>query len=202
MIPTTGDRRRSASPAASLRCTTATAPSTAIATEAFSPSAQYYRGRHNVSLGGDFRREEFNYLSQQNPRGSFSFTGAASGVSDFQDLVQGTPDTSSIAYGNADKYLRQSVYDLYVTDDWRLKPELTVQRRRALGVRRAHDGVEEPARQSRCRARFHRRGSCAGERPHRPRSLGSTIQRRYCVRTVAPWSRALASHGGQSPAHR
>ena len=95
-------------------------------TEGFSPSAQYYRGRHNVSLGGDFRREEFNYLSQQNPRGSFSFTGAASGVSDFQDLVQGTPDTSSIAYGNADKYLRQSVYDLYVTDDWRLKPELTV----------------------------------------------------------------------------
>ena len=32
---------------------------------------------HNVNFGGDYRRQQFNYLSQQNPRGSFSFTGAA-----------------------------------------------------------------------------------------------------------------------------
>jgi hypothetical protein len=90
---------------------------------------------HYVTAGGDFRRQEFNYLSQQNPRGSFAFTGAATqgtvngvatGGSDFADFLIGIPDTSAIAYGNADKYFRESVYDAYATDDWRLKPELTL----------------------------------------------------------------------------
>ena len=95
-------------------------------TDAVSGSAQYYRGRHNITVGGDFRRQEFNYFSQQNPRGNFTFTGAATGVSDFADFLSGIPDTSLIAYGNADKYFRQSVYDVYANDDWRLRPELTI----------------------------------------------------------------------------
>jgi hypothetical protein len=99
-------------------------------TEAVSPNVEYYRGRHNITVGGDFRRQEFNYLSQQNPRGTFTFTGAATG-SDFSDFASGIADASAINYGNADKYLRQSVYDAYVTDDWRLKPELTLN----IGVR-------------------------------------------------------------------
>ena len=36
------------------------------------------------------------------------------------------PDTSSIAFGNADKYLRQTVYDVYATDDWRILTNLTI----------------------------------------------------------------------------
>jgi len=95
-------------------------------TDGVSESAEYYRGRHNITVGGDFRRQEFNYLSQQNPRGNFAFTGAATGISDFADFLEGIPDTSQIAYGNADKYFRQSVYDLYATDDWRVRPELTI----------------------------------------------------------------------------
>jgi hypothetical protein len=94
-------------------------------TDGIAPSVEFYRGRHNITLGGDFRRQEFNYLAQEDPRGTFTFTGAATG-SDFTDFISGTPDTSSIAYGNADKYLRQSVYDAYVTDDWRVRPEFTV----------------------------------------------------------------------------
>ncbi len=99
-------------------------------TEAVSPSVQYYRGRHNITVGADFRRQEFNYLTQQNPRGTFTFTGAATG-SDFNDFASGVADTTAINYGNADKYLRQSVYDIYGTDDWRLRPELTLN----IGVR-------------------------------------------------------------------
>jgi trimeric autotransporter adhesin len=95
-------------------------------TNSVSSSLQWTRGHHNVTLGGDFRRQEFNYLSQQDPRGSFTFTGIATGQSDFADFLKGIPDTSSIAFGNADKYLRQSVYDAYLTDDWRLRPDLTI----------------------------------------------------------------------------
>jgi hypothetical protein len=94
-------------------------------TEGLSESVEWNRGKHEVTFGGDFRRQEFNVLQQQNPRGSFTFTGAVTG-SDVADFLIGVPDASSVAYGNADKYLRQSVYDLFVTDDWRLRPELTL----------------------------------------------------------------------------
>ena len=88
--------------------------------------------RHNVAFGGDFRRQEFNYLTQSNPDGSLGFTGAATrsiagvGGSDLADFLLGIPDTSSIAYGNPDKYLRQSAYDLYVRDDFRVNPEFSM----------------------------------------------------------------------------
>src|SRR6266702_1170715 len=86
-------------------------------TNGLTVSVTWNRFRHNIQVGGDFRRQEFNYLSQTNPRGTFSFTGAATrpagattGGSDFAGLLLAIPDTSQIAYGNADKYLRQSVY--------------------------------------------------------------------------------------------
>jgi len=93
------------------------------------------RGRHTITLGGEFRRQEFNQLSQQDPRGVFSFTGAATSAtgtassssgSDLADFLLGVPDTSALAFGNADKYFRQSVYNAYATDDWRVRPELTI----------------------------------------------------------------------------
>jgi hypothetical protein len=104
-------------------------------TDAFSFSASLYRGRHNISAGGDLRKQQYNDLYQQNPRGIFNFTGAATqGTStastptgsDLADFLIGVPDTSSIAYGNADKYFRQAVYDLYAQDDLRLLSNLTV----------------------------------------------------------------------------
>ncbi len=94
-------------------------------TEAVSLSVSNYRSRHNITAGLDFRRQEFNYFAQQDPRGTYTFTGAVSG-NDFADFLLGTPDTASIAFGNPDKYLRQSVYDAYLTDDWRVRPELTI----------------------------------------------------------------------------
>ena len=83
------------------------------------------RARHNISFGGDLRRQQVNLLSQQDPRGHFSFTGAAAGF-DFAGLLLGVPDTSSLAFGNADKYFRASTYDAYINDDWRVNPGFTV----------------------------------------------------------------------------
>ncbi len=94
-------------------------------TSALSYSMLWSRGRHNFTYGADFRRQQFNLLSQQDARGTFTFTGAAAG-SDFADFLLGIPDASSIAFGNADKYFRASSYDAYITDDWRISPELTL----------------------------------------------------------------------------
>jgi hypothetical protein len=90
-------------------------------------------GRHNVQFGANYQRIQFNSLNQSNPRGSLSFTGAATGPagSDFADFLLGVPDTSMLAYGNADKYFRSYSSFLYLNDDWRVSPGLTLN----LGIR-------------------------------------------------------------------
>jgi hypothetical protein len=99
-------------------------------------SMSWNRTRHTISFGADFARREFNVLSQTSPRGTFGFTGAATASTPgsvsttsgnaYADFLIGVPDTSGIAYGNADKYLRQSVYDAFIDDDWRARPDLTI----------------------------------------------------------------------------
>jgi hypothetical protein len=91
---------------------------------------QSFRGRHTITAGGEYRRISLDVVSQQDPRGTFSFTGARTG-SDFADFLLGLPQTASIAYGNADKYFRSNTYAAYVTDDWRLSPSFTMN----IGVR-------------------------------------------------------------------
>ena len=46
-------------------------------TDSFSGSVGIYRGRHNFTFGGDLRKQQYNDYYQQNPRGIFTFTGAA-----------------------------------------------------------------------------------------------------------------------------
>ena len=93
-------------------------------------SSTWIRGRHGFTYGADYRRQQFNLFSQRDPRGSFTFTGAATG-NDFADFLLGIPTASSIAYGNADKYFRQSFANGFITDDWKVRPSITL----TLGVR-------------------------------------------------------------------
>ena len=83
------------------------------------------QGRHSLTIGGGGKRTRTNVRSQQDARGSFGFTGATTG-SDFADFLLGVPQTASIAFGNADKRFRASLYELYLNDDWRVSPSLTV----------------------------------------------------------------------------
>jgi hypothetical protein len=88
------------------------------------------RGPHSFTYGGAFRRQQWNVLSQQDPRGTFTFTGAAAG-SDLAGFLFGVPDTAAIAFGNADKYFRAKAVDAYVSDDWRFRSGFSI----TLGVR-------------------------------------------------------------------
>ena len=94
-------------------------------TDGLSFDGLWNRGRHNFTYGADYRRQELNSFSQQNPRGTFQFTGQAEG-SDFAGFLMGVPDAASIAFGNADKYFRYSSYDGWVQDDWRMKSSFTL----------------------------------------------------------------------------
>ena len=94
-------------------------------TAAIGSQTYWAHSPHNFTFGGDYKRQDVNILGQANPRGNFTFNGQATG-NDFADYLLGVPDASSIAYGNADKYFRSSIYDLYLNDDWRVTPSLTV----------------------------------------------------------------------------
>jgi hypothetical protein len=114
------------------------ASSTHNQTAAYTFDVSWNRGRHNISYGADYKRLQFNSIGQQNPRGTFTFTGASTAPpsnlvggyapvgSDFAGFLLGIPDTSQIAYGNADKYFRSTSWDAFVNDDWRVGPALTV----------------------------------------------------------------------------
>jgi len=107
-------------------------------TDAESFRASTTHRRHSVTFGGDFRRQEFNEFTEQNPRGTFVFTGAVTEApgsspavvpttgSDLADFLLGIPDTSQLAYGNPEKYFRTSAYDAYITDEFRVQPTLTI----------------------------------------------------------------------------
>jgi trimeric autotransporter adhesin len=95
------------------------------------------RGKHILSFGANYRRLQLNVVSQQDPRGSFTFTGTSTlersssvplpgSRNDFAGFLLGIPDTARIAFGNADKYFRASTYSAYIADDWRLNSNLTL----------------------------------------------------------------------------
>ena len=132
---------------------------------------------HNITIGGDVRRIQLNLISQQDARGSFGFTGAATqatangvGVpgtgSDFADFLLGTPDTSSIAFGNADKYFRST--SLRCLFHGRLAGErgLHAERGRALGVLEPDRGKVRAAGEPGYRAELWAGGAGAGQQSH------------------------------------
>jgi hypothetical protein len=119
--------------------------STRNQTSAVSLETRWSLRSHNLTFGGDFRRHQFNLLAQEDPRGTFAFTGASGTGSDFAGFLLGIPDTSSIGFGNADKYLRAPSADAYISDDWRVRPGLNAEHRAAVGVRRAAHGILRPA---------------------------------------------------------
>ncbi len=96
------------------------------------------RGSHTITFGGDFRRLQLNTQTDQNARGTFSFSGLLTSAFDangqplpntgydFADFLLGLPQSSSVRFGSSDTYFRGSSYDAYVNDDWRVLPNLTV----------------------------------------------------------------------------
>ena len=134
------------------------------------PPHPHHRRRHSAATR--------DVLSQQDARGTFSFTGAATG-SDLADFLLGIPATSSIAFGNADKGLRASNADAYINDDWRVTPTLDGERRRPLGIRIAVHRSAGSSREPRRRRRFHGRRA-GGRRRWRRRDDRAALSRRRC----------------------
>ncbi len=88
------------------------------------------RGRHTLSVGGDLRRFQMNYLQRASGRGRFTFTGAYTG-DPFADFLLGLPQLTERTVGEPQAYLRRLSYAVYAQDEMRPAPGLVL----TLGLR-------------------------------------------------------------------
>ncbi|MFB3827909.1 MAG: TonB-dependent receptor [Bryobacteraceae bacterium] len=96
------------------------------------------RGKHTFSTGFGYRRMQVNTRTDQNARGTFTFSGlSTSGFNaqgqplagtgfDFADFLLGLPQSSSVRFGDSNTYFRASAYSAYAMDDWRARANLTI----------------------------------------------------------------------------
>jgi hypothetical protein len=104
-------------------------------TISLSETLAWIHGKHNFRFGGDYRRVHRDFLGQGNATGAFTFTGqyhqqfeqnGSEAIPALADFLTGEPQATSISAAESKSYLRDNVYDMYVLDDWRVKPSLTL----------------------------------------------------------------------------
>jgi hypothetical protein len=110
-------------------------PSFSLAqTISVSETLSWIHGKHNLRLGGDYRRVHRDFLGGSNSTGTFTFSGlftenpaapAATG-SPLADFLLGLPQETTIDATEGKSYLRDNVMDVYTQDDWRVRPNLTL----------------------------------------------------------------------------
>jgi hypothetical protein len=103
-------------------------------TISLSETLSWIHGKHNLRFGGDYRRVHRNFLGGSNSTGSFTFSGKftedpaldPTTGSALADFLLGLPQETNIDAPTSKSYLRDNVWDLFATDDWRALPSLTL----------------------------------------------------------------------------
>lgn len=105
---------------------------------ALTDSLTWVRKTHNFSFGGEYRRLQLNSRTDQNGRGTFSFSGLlTSGFDadgdplpgtgfDFADFLLGLPQSSSVRFGANNTYFRGTSYAAFAQDDWRMRKNFSL----------------------------------------------------------------------------
>jgi hypothetical protein len=83
--------------------------------------AFWTHGTHSIKFGGGVERQQLNRLSHTDPSGVFQFGS-------LQDFLTNTPSrfTGEDFNSVAPQGLRQTIFGVYVQDDWRFRPNLTL----------------------------------------------------------------------------
>ena len=83
--------------------------------------AFYTKGTHSIRFGAAFERELLNVIADTDPNGIWRFTDLAGFLTNNPTKFQG-----GIASTLSPRNLRQTIFGLYFQDDWRWKPNLTL----------------------------------------------------------------------------
>ena len=96
------------------------------------------RGKHSMNIGGEYRRQQINPITDTYGRGAFTFTGLSTtgfdnnlrilpGTGfDFADFLFGFPNQAKVRYGTSSNYFRSSAYSTYFVDDWKVRSNLSL----------------------------------------------------------------------------
>jgi trimeric autotransporter adhesin len=104
-----------------------------------SGSASWTHGSHIVRFGGDLRRIEFNLYGGTDATGMYVFSGGYTQIegsqlnnpvsetgSSFADFLLGFPQETKIESPYQKAYMRETNWNVFIRDDWRILPNLTV----------------------------------------------------------------------------
>jgi len=80
------------------------------------------KGSHSLQFGGMLERLQFNILSNSRPNGTWIFSNLDSFLQDIPSGYRGTPPDRY----NPEKGIRNWFFGLYLQDDWRVTPKLTL----------------------------------------------------------------------------
>jgi hypothetical protein len=101
----------------------------------FVDNFSWIRGKHSIRFGGEIRRDVYDQVGNQFPRGSFLFeadatsvvtNGVKTGGNSFADFLLGYSRRSEAAVSIAQAVFRTAGFGLYVDDVWKVSPKLTV----------------------------------------------------------------------------
>lgn len=94
-------------------------------THAVTSTAQWRRGRADMTVGASAKFIAFDQAASSDARGTLTFTGIATG-NPFADFLLGVPSTSVLAFNDQAVRLHAVTMDGFVMSDWRVRPGVTV----------------------------------------------------------------------------
>ena len=94
------------------------------ASQDFHATGIYVKGKHNIQFGADVQYDQLFTLDASFTPGTWTFNGSRTGVL-LADVVMGLQNQFTQDSGRTNK-LRESKYHLFVHDDWRVAPRLTL----------------------------------------------------------------------------
>ena len=105
----------------------------------FVDAVTYMLSKHTLTFGAEIRRIENNTASDPTPEGLFTFSGQTTSLLgptglpvlgtgfDFADFLLGYADSTNVRFGTPSNYFRSWSTAGYVSDDWRIRPDFTLQ---------------------------------------------------------------------------
>ena len=90
-----------------------------------SDALTWVKGSHIFKTGVDILRTQFFQPYYNNNRGTFNFIGRWT-TQPYADFLLGLPDSTSRQIGVTNNYLFSTFYGVFVQDDWKIRPNLTL----------------------------------------------------------------------------